>query len=172
MKLGYLVLSEIEKDDVESVIRGWALEVNAGAKYRKNDVTVNCKIDIGNPPIEYGFTEPQAWWDLMVGLKGRFILSRSVLLSVAANGGGFGLGDSSKFSYDFAYLNTFFRCQRPLPTSCTPCRAEFGEAHLPPERVFQQPAKTETASPPSPATRDSAGQWRHPPFRSHNRRAD
>ena len=34
-------------------------------------------------------------------------MSRSVLLSVAANGGGFGLGDSFKFSYDFAYLNTF-----------------------------------------------------------------
>ncbi len=107
LKLGYLVLSDIEKDDVESVIRGWALEVNAGAKYWKNDVTVNYRIDFGTWPVEGGFTEPQAWWDLMVGLKARFILSRSVLLSVAANGGGFGLGDSSKFSYDFAYLNTF-----------------------------------------------------------------
>ncbi len=107
LKLGYLVLSDIEKDDVESVIRGWALEVNAGGKYWKNDVTVDYKVIIGSWPIEGGFTEPQAWWDLMVGLKARFILSRSVLLSVAANGGGFGIGDSSKFAYDFAYLNTF-----------------------------------------------------------------
>jgi len=51
--------------------------------------------------------EPQAWWDLMVGLKARFILSRSVLLGISINGGGFGLGDSSKFSYDFSYVNTF-----------------------------------------------------------------
>ena len=108
LKLGYLVLSDIEKDDVESVIRGWALEVNAGGKYWQNDVTVSYKIEIGRPPfVEGGFTEPQAWWDLMVGLKARFILSRSVLLSVAANGGGFGMGNSSKFSYDFSYLNTF-----------------------------------------------------------------
>ncbi len=61
LKLGYLVLSDIEKDDVESVIRGWVLEINAGRKYWKNDVTVNYKIDIGSPPIEDGFTEPQAW---------------------------------------------------------------------------------------------------------------
>jgi hypothetical protein len=108
MKLGYLVLSDIEKDDVESVIRGWALEANAGAKYWQNDVTVSYKIEIGNPPfLEDGFTEPQAWWDLMVGVKARFILSRSVLLGISANGGGFGLGNSSKFSYDFTYLNTF-----------------------------------------------------------------
>jgi len=108
LKLGYLILSDIEEDDVESVIRGWALEVNAGAKYWKNDVTVGYQIAIGSPPYEEGgFTESQAWWDLMVGLKARFILSRSVLLSVSANGGGFGLGDSSKFSYDFSYLNTF-----------------------------------------------------------------
>jgi len=107
LKLGYLVLSDIEKDDVESVIRGWALEANAGAKYWKNDVAVDYKVAIGSPPIEGGFTEPQAWWDLMIGLKARFILSRSVLLSVAVNGGGFGMGNSSEFSYDFAYLNTF-----------------------------------------------------------------
>ena len=78
-----------------------------GAKYWKNDVAVDYKFAIGIPPVEGRFTEPQAWWDLMIGLKARFILSRSVLLSVSANGGGLGLGNSSKFSYDFAYLNTF-----------------------------------------------------------------
>ncbi len=108
LKLGYLVHSALERDEVESVIRGWALEANAGAKYWRNDVMFGYKIEIGSPPyVEGGFTEPQAWWDLMVGLKARFILSRSVLLGISANGGGFGIGNSSKFSYDFTYVNTF-----------------------------------------------------------------
>lgn len=47
IKLGYLVYSNISKED-GGVVRGWALEVNAGAKYWQNDITVDYKIQIGN----------------------------------------------------------------------------------------------------------------------------
>ena len=59
LKLGYLIYSDIEIGDEKSVIRGWALEADAGAKYWKNDITVNYKVQIGDPPVEGGFKEPQ-----------------------------------------------------------------------------------------------------------------
>jgi hypothetical protein len=43
----------------------------------------------------------------MMGVKTRIVLSKRVLLGVAANIGGFGLGNSSKISWDFTYTNTF-----------------------------------------------------------------
>jgi len=108
LKLGYLVYSNIDFGEDE-VIRGWALEVNAGAKYWKNDVAVDYKLQINNPPplIEGSIKEPQAWWDLMIGVKSRIFLSESVLLGITGNIGGFGIGNSSKLSWDFAYVNTF-----------------------------------------------------------------
>jgi len=43
----------------------------------------------------------------MLGVKARIILSRKRLLGVYGSGGGFDIGNASKFSYDFLYLNTF-----------------------------------------------------------------
>jgi len=108
LKLGYLVYSDISFDE-DNVIRGWAIEVNAGAKYWKNDVVVDYKIQINDPPplIEGGIVEPQLWWDLMVGSKARIFLSKYVLLGIAGDIGGFGIGNSSKLSWDFTYVNTF-----------------------------------------------------------------
>ena len=108
LKLGYLVYSDIDFGEDE-VIRGWALEVNAGAKYWKNDVAVDYKVQINNPPpqVEGSIKEPQAWWDLMIGAKARIFLSKSVLLGIAGDIGGFGFGNSSKLSWDFTYVNTF-----------------------------------------------------------------
>lgn len=108
LKLGYLVYSDLGFEEDE-VIRGWALEVNAGAKYWQNDVIVDFKIehDFLPKPIEGGINEPQAWWDLMVGLKARIFLSESVLLGITGNIGGFGIGNSSKLAWDFTYVNTF-----------------------------------------------------------------
>ena len=34
----------------DEVIRGWALEVNVGAKYWENDVVIDYKVQINNPP--------------------------------------------------------------------------------------------------------------------------
>jgi len=108
LRLGYLVYSKLNKESKNSVIRGWAMEVNAGAKYWGNDVTLDYTIQIGNlPPVQGNLKEPQAWWDAMLGIKARIFLSRWVLLGLYGSGGGFGIGNSSKFSYDFAYTNTF-----------------------------------------------------------------
>jgi hypothetical protein len=109
LRLGYLVYMDIDLQDEDNVVRGWALEVNAGAKYWENDVKVDYKIQVGDQPplVEGSLKEPQAWWDMMIGAKARIFLSRSVLLGITASGGGFGIGNSSNFSYDFFYANTF-----------------------------------------------------------------
>ena len=108
LKLGYLLYSDIDFDEDE-VIRGWSIEVNAGAKYWKNEVAVDYKIDVSLPPLheEGSIDEPQAWWDLMIGTKARIFLSESVLLGITGSIGGFGIGNSSNLSYDFIYVNTF-----------------------------------------------------------------
>jgi hypothetical protein len=107
-KLGYLFYDDIHYDEDE-VIAGWSIEGNLGAKYWLNDIGVNYTLGIGdNPPIAEGeIKESQQWWDLMMGVKTRIVLSKRVLLGVAANIGGFGLGNSSKISWDFTYTNTF-----------------------------------------------------------------
>jgi len=107
LRLGYNVYTNIDTEG--DVIRGWALEVNAGAKHWKNDVTIDYKIQLENPPplLEGSLKEPLSWWDMMLGVKARIFLSRSVLLGLYASGGGFGIGNSSKFSWDFSYTNTF-----------------------------------------------------------------
>ena len=43
----------------------------------------------------------------MLGVKARIILNRSVLLGLSLSGGGFGIGNASTYSWDFAYINTF-----------------------------------------------------------------
>lgn len=108
-RLGYLVHRDMETEEEDNIVRGWELEVNAGAKYWENDLTVDYKIQIGDGPplIENRLKQPQSWWDLMLGVKTRIFLSRSVLLGITASGGGFGIGSSSRFSYDFFYANTF-----------------------------------------------------------------
>lgn len=107
-KLGYLVYDDIHFREDE-VIAGWSMEVNAGAKYWSNDVKVNYALQIGDPPplIEGSLNELQSWWDLMLGFKTRIILSKSVYLGLSSNMGGFGIGNSSKFSWDLTYSNTF-----------------------------------------------------------------
>ena len=109
LRLGYLVYLDIDQADESDVIRGWALEVNAGAKYWRNDITLDYRIQVGDPPpqLEGNLVTTQDWWDPMLGVRARFILSRRVFLGVYASGGGFGIGDASKFSWDFIYVNTF-----------------------------------------------------------------
>lgn len=109
LRLGYLVLTRIDEEDNAGVVRGWAMEVNAGSKYWRNDVTLDYSLGLeGRPPlVEDSFTTEQSWWDPMIGVKARIILSRSVLLGLNLSGGGFGVGNASDYSWDFAYTNTF-----------------------------------------------------------------
>lgn len=79
-----------------------------GSKYWVNDIDVDYILKIfENFPIEGNIGEKQDWWDLMLGLKSNIILSKSVLLSIAGDVGGFGIDNSSDFAWDLTYANTF-----------------------------------------------------------------
>lgn len=109
LRLGYLVHTDVDQGNETSVVRGWALEVNAGAKYWQNDLSVDYAlvIDPDPPLLEGNVKTVQNWWDPMLGVKARIILSRTVLLGLSASGGGFGVADASDFSWDFIYTNSF-----------------------------------------------------------------
>ncbi|WP_430815636.1 hypothetical protein [Carboxylicivirga sp. RSCT41] len=105
-KIGYFIYNKVDYKE-EAVIAGWSLEANIGAKYWSNNIEVDYALHSDILPIEGSINEKQDWWDIMLGAKARFILSKSVLLSVAGDIGGFGLGNSSDLSYDFTYANSF-----------------------------------------------------------------
>lgn len=111
LKLTYFLYDnfEIKGNDV---IKGWSLQVGGGGKYWSNDVGINSIITLHRPfqedeIIENSETIQLEWWDAMVGAKTKFILSDKVMLGINFNVGGFGIGNSSKFAYDFTYINNF-----------------------------------------------------------------
>ncbi|MCG8581781.1 MAG: hypothetical protein MI866_17785 [Bacteroidales bacterium] len=105
-KLGYIIYDKIDYQE-GAVIAGWSLEANIGAKYWSNKVNVDYTLTPSIIPIEGSIEESQAWWDLMFGVKSRFVISKTVMLLVDGNLGGFGIGNSSDLSYDFVYANSF-----------------------------------------------------------------
>ena len=109
VRLGYLMLNRVDHEDQSGVVRGWNLELNAGAKYWRNHVTLDYAFTPGDRPplIEDRLETVQAWWDAMIGARARIVLSRTVLLGLYASGGGFGIGNASELSWDFLYTNTF-----------------------------------------------------------------
>jgi hypothetical protein len=109
LRLGYTLVNKVDYGAESSVVRGWAMDVNAGAKYWENDLTLGYRIQLGDGPlvIEDEITTKQSWWDPMIGVKARIFLNRSVLLGLYGSAGGFGIGDASDISTDFVYTNTF-----------------------------------------------------------------
>ncbi|MFD1315609.1 hypothetical protein [Namhaeicola litoreus] len=107
-KIGYVLIDHLDYDN-NDIIDGWAMEVTLGAIYWLNDINFKYTIPIGDilPPITGNLSETQKWWDPVVGTSFRLILSKSVLMSLQTNIGGFGLGNASDFYYDLSYLNTF-----------------------------------------------------------------
>lgn len=107
-KYSYLVYNNFEYEE-ENVLHGWSIDIGVGAKYWKNDVHVDASLSWQDQVLfdETILTENQEWWDLMVGTKMKFIITQKFLLSVAYNVGGFGISNSSKFSHDFTYINSF-----------------------------------------------------------------
>ena len=114
-KLTYMVFDNFESNGSD-IIKGWSIEIGGGGKYWSNDVDLNYKLTAHNPlpgpgqedkVIEQSETIPQEWWDLMVGAKAKFVLNDKVKLGVGFNVGGFGIGNSSEFAYDFTYINNF-----------------------------------------------------------------
>ncbi len=116
LRLGYLVLNRVDYEDQADVVRGWSLQVNAGAKYWRNEMTLGYELTFGDPPplAEGEIQDDQSWWDPLVGATARIYLSRTVLLGVSASGGGFGIGNASDISWDFMYVNTFKVSRRIL----------------------------------------------------------
>lgn len=111
LKLTYMVYDNFEMKG-SNVIKGWSLELGGGGKYWSNDVGIDSKFTLHKPfqedeVIEENQTIPQEWWDLMLGAKTKFVLSDKVMLGVHFNVGGFGIANSSKFAYDFLYVNNF-----------------------------------------------------------------
>ena len=106
-KASYVLYETFAMED-NRVIDGWSLEALAGAKYWSNDLTVDYQVIILDTPVSEGsIVESQNWWDLMLGLRTNIALAPRVLLSSWISFGGFGIGDSSQFAYDFTYLNAF-----------------------------------------------------------------
>ncbi len=111
LKVSYMVYDNFEIKD-SNVIKGWSIGVSGGGKYWSNKVGIDSKFTISRPLqedeiIEGSETIQQEWWDLMLGVKTKFVLSDRVMLGVNYNVGGFGIGSSSKFAYDFTYINNF-----------------------------------------------------------------
>ena len=103
----YLLYETFQMED-NRVIEGWSLEVLGGAKYWSNDLNVDYTVFLGQQPVlEGSVEEPQSWWDPMLGVRTTISLAPKVLLSSWISFGGFGIGNSSKFAYDFTYLNAF-----------------------------------------------------------------
>jgi len=106
-RFGYIVYNNYKFDE-EEVIKGWSLTANVGAKYWRNKINLDWALVNDDTTIVDGsFSELQEWWDLMVGINTKFIISNKFLLGVDLSAGGFGIGDASKFAYDFTYLNSF-----------------------------------------------------------------
>lgn len=107
LKAGYRVYDNFNLKS-NDVIDGWSIDVNVGAKYWKNDVNVMYSLIINDTPIlDETLSIPQEWWDLMLGVRMKFVVSPKFLVGVSYNAGGFGMGNSSKFAYDFTYVNSF-----------------------------------------------------------------
>ena len=102
------ILYETFQMEENRIIDGWSLEFLGGGKYWSNDLEVDYQVFLGDRLLDEGsIGQNQDWWDLMLGLKTTISLTRKVLLSSWISVGGFGFGNSSKFAYDFTYLNAF-----------------------------------------------------------------
>ena len=107
VKGSYVIYETFEMEE-NRVIDGWSIEALGGAKYWSNEIGVDFALAIdGTPILEDMISAKQKWWDMMLGVKTTISLSRAVLLGAWFNVGGFGIGKSSKFAFDFTYLNSF-----------------------------------------------------------------
>lgn len=108
-KIGYTIIDKIDFGD--DIIHGWAMEATIGAIYWFNDVNVDVDVDLDSnidlPNFPININEKLEYVDLVVGTNFRIILSKSVLLGLSANIGGFGIGNSSTLYWDLSFVNTF-----------------------------------------------------------------
>ncbi len=109
LRLGYLILERTDDKKITKIIQGMSFEVNAGAKYWQNNVTLNYKVILRDslPVLDDQILEEQNWWDPMIGVSGKISFSPTVRLGIYGSYGGFGIGNASKYSWDLIYINTF-----------------------------------------------------------------
>ena len=104
---GYTFFSTFDSEDGD-IAKGWSIDGTIGAKNWVNKLVIDLTIDLGPlGTIEERITDPLSWWDMMVGVRTNINLSRKVLLGAALSVGGFGIGNSSKITHDFTYINAF-----------------------------------------------------------------
>lgn len=107
LKLSYMVYDNFKFKE-GNTINGWSSDIGMGTKYWKNDVNIDYTLSFGDDILlQDNISLPQEWWDLMLGVRTKFVLNKKVNLGIAFNAGGFGIGNSSKFAHDFTYINNF-----------------------------------------------------------------
>lgn len=105
-KIGYTIIDKINFGD--NVIHGWAMEATIGAIYWSNIINLNADLDSpGDLIFPISLRDNLAYVDLVIGTNYRVVFSKSVLLSISANVGGFGIGNSSVLYWDLLFANTF-----------------------------------------------------------------
>lgn len=107
LRAGYTFYSTFQSEEGD-IAKGWSIDGTLGAKNWVNNLVIDLLIDLGPlGTIEERIREPLSWWDMMVGVRTHILLSRKVLLGASFSAGGFGIGDSSKFTHDLTYINAF-----------------------------------------------------------------
>ncbi|PQB04678.1 hypothetical protein BST85_07055 [Aureitalea marina] len=104
---GYTFYSTFQSEETD-IAKGWSIEGTLGGKNWVNNLVIDLNIDLGPiGSIQERIREPLSWWDMMVGVRTNILVSPKVLLGASFSVGGFGIGDSSKFTHDLTYINAF-----------------------------------------------------------------
>lgn len=89
---------------------GWMLTANAGARYWDMEPTISYTYHPILPIFDDesgSSTFPGQWWDPILGAAGIWRASRIVQFEFAGHFGGFGVGNSSTFTWDLSGLASF-----------------------------------------------------------------
>lgn len=106
-KFGYTAFEDFSFQEDE-ILSGWSLTPTIGTKYWKNDINLKYTLSFDDQILDSDkINKGLAWWDLMIGVNTNFYISKKFMLSVGLDVGGFGIGNASKFAYDFVYMNSF-----------------------------------------------------------------
>jgi len=93
---------------------GLGIWVAAGARYWDNQTELVVSrepiLPSGEPRVDT-LDAAQSWWDPVLGVTLQFSITSTVSFLVRATGGGFGIGDASRYLWD-AELGALFRISR------------------------------------------------------------
>lgn len=104
--VGYAVLDNQNR----AADSGQTLWVNLGARYWDNQTYIswNYLTSGSSPgPLSGVLNQDDSWWDALVGVSAHFQFDDKVHGYVRGNVGGFGLSDSSDFTWDLAFVFSY-----------------------------------------------------------------